>query len=293
MAARILDGKVLAQTIKDALKKEIALLKQKTGNSPKILNLLVGSDQASLTYANSQKRTAEEIGIDYKLITMPADISQKELLDFIDGVNRDADIHGVMIHSPLPTKLNYQRLVDQIHPAKDIEGVSVNNMGKLVFGKTKIIPSTPASVMEHIRSTGINLNGKEAVIVGRSEIVGKPLSLLLLEENATVSICHSQTSKAGQLEDYVKRADVLIVSVGKPGLIKGEWIKKGALVIDVGINHVGTKIVGDIEFDAAKERAGFITPVPGGVGPVTVVMLMRNGVEAFKVQTKDKADIKI
>ena len=293
MAGQILDGKILAQRIKDALKDEIVLLKNKTGNVPTVVNLLIGDDQASLTYANSQKKVAESIGINYKLITMDASTSQEEFLDFIESLNQDPYVNGVMIHNPVPGTVDYQVLANRIHSIKDIEGMNLANLGKMVFGKTKIIPCTAAAVMEHINFAAVNLNGKEAVIVGRSEIVGKPLILLLLEKNATVTICHSGTSKAGRLVEHISHADIVIACAGNPELIKGEWIKKGAVVIDVGINHVGPKIFGDVEYEAAKERAAFITPVPGGVGPVTVVMLMRNAVEAFKIQTQDKVDVKI
>jgi len=170
---------------------------------------------------------------------------------------------------------------------KDLEGINVSNIGKMILGETKIIPCTPASVMEHIKSTGVNLRGKEAVIIGHSVIVGKPLSLLLLEQYATVTVCHVATSEVGRLEEHVRRADVLIVAVGKPSVVRGNWIKEGAIVIDVGINRVDDKIIGDVEFEGAKTKASFITPVPGGVGPVTVVMLMRNGIEAFKAQIGD------
>ncbi len=179
-------------------------------------------------------------------------------------------------------------MANLLDPAKDLEGINVANIGKMILGETKIIPCTPAAVMEHVKASGLNIRGKEAVVVGASEIVGKPLSLLLLEEYATVTICHVATHEAGKLREHVGAADVLIVAVGKPALIKGEWIKKGAVVIDVGINKVGDHVEGDVEFAEAVKRASSITPVPGGVGPVTVVMLMRNGIEAFKLQTKGK-----
>jgi len=176
---------------------------------------------------------------------------------------------------------------------KDVEGINVANIGKMILGDTKIVPCTPASVMEHIHSTGVDLRGKEAVIVGHSHIVGKPLSLLLLQEYATVTVCHIATSEVGRLEEHVGRADVLVVAVGRPAVIKGDWIKEGAVVIDVGINRQGDTVVGDVEFDAAQQRAAYITPVPGGVGPVTVVMLMRNGTEAYKMQMNIRGDITV
>jgi methylenetetrahydrofolate dehydrogenase (NADP+)/methenyltetrahydrofolate cyclohydrolase len=184
----------------------------------------------------------------------------------------------------LPGQIDYKKISQFILPEKDVEGMHPANIGKIVFGKANILPCTPAAVMELLKEAGVDLYGKEVVIVGHSEIVGKPLALLLLEKFATVTVCHIGTSKAGKLEEHIMKAEVLIVAVGKAGLIKGEWIKEGAIVIDVGINRVGDKIVGDVEFETAEKRASYITPVPGGVGPLTVTMLMRNVVEAAKLQ---------
>ena len=185
---------------------------------------------------------------------------------------------------PLPSQIDYKKISQFVRPEKDVEGMHPANIGKIVFGKATILPCTPAAVMELLKETGADLYGKEVVIVGHSEIVGKPLALLLLDKFATVTVAHIGTSKAGKLEEHVRRAEVLIVAVGKAGIIKGEWIKEGAIVIDVGINRVGDKIVGDVEFETAEKRASYITPVPGGVGPLTVTMLMRNLVQAPKLQ---------
>ena len=185
---------------------------------------------------------------------------------------------------PLPAQIDYKKISQFIAPEKDIEGMHPANIGKIVFGKAKVLPCTAAAVMELLNSCCPDIYGKEVVVVGHSEIVGKPLALLLLEKFATVTVCHIGTSKAGKLEEHVKKAEILIVAVGKAGLIKGDWVKEGAIVIDVGINRVGDKIVGDVEFDGASQRACCITPVPGGVGPLTVTMLMRNLVEAAKIQ---------
>ncbi|MBI5415314.1 MAG: bifunctional 5,10-methylenetetrahydrofolate dehydrogenase/5,10-methenyltetrahydrofolate cyclohydrolase, partial [Candidatus Omnitrophica bacterium] len=239
-------------------------------------------------YARSQQKVAEYIGISYELETLPANITQKDLVAFVKKLDAEGSVHGVMLHKPVPAHIDYRAVGNQISPVKDMEGVNVVNIGKMILGDTRIIPCTPAAVMEHIRSTGVNLRGKEAVVVGHSEIVGKPLSMLLLAENATVTVCHVATSEAGKLTEHIGRADVLVVAVGKPALVKGDWIKHGAVVIDVGINKLDSGIVGDVEFEPAKKRASFITPVPGGVGPVTVVMLMRNGIETFKAQHEAK-----
>lgn len=291
MSAQILDGKVLARKIQEALKAEVAALKKSVGDVPRLVNILMGSDHGSCAYANSQKKAAEYIGIRYELLMLPADISQNDLTETIKKLNRDPAVNGIMIHKPVPAHIDYGRVADYVDTVKDLEGINVTNIGKMLVGDTTIIPCTPASVMQHIKSTGIDLRGKEAVVIGHSIIVGKPLSLLLLEKYATVTTCHIATSEAGHLPGHVGRADVLVVAVGKPSVIKGHWIKKGAVVIDVGINRVNDKIVGDVEFEAAIKKASFITPVPGGVGPVTVVLLMRNGIEAFKIQMTKKGDV--
>ncbi len=286
MTATILDGKALSQKLQDSLKKEVALLRREVGGVPHLVNVMIGREPSACAYANSQKKVAEYIGISYDLEILPPDVSQKDLAAVIKKLDTDLGVHGIMLHKPVPAHIDYRAVGNQIDPSKDMEGVNVANIGKMILGDTRIIPCTPAAVMEHIRSTGINLRGKEAVVVGHSEIVGKPLSLLLLAEYATVTVCHIATSEAGRLIEHIRRADVLVVAVGRPALIKGDWIKEGSVVIDVGINKIDAKIVGDVEFESAKKRAAFITPVPGGVGPVTVVMLMRNGIEAFKLQKK-------
>jgi methylenetetrahydrofolate dehydrogenase (NADP+)/methenyltetrahydrofolate cyclohydrolase len=285
-----LDGKALAQNLKEALKAQVGELKKKTGATPRLVNVLIGDDHGACAYARSQKTAAEYIGLRYTLETLPAHISQADLAGRIRSLNAEDDVNGIMIHKPLPEHIDYGVVANLVDTVKDLEGINVANIGKMILGDTRIIPCTPAAVLEHIRSTGIDLRGKEAVIVGHSHIVGKPLSLLLLEAYATVTVCHIATSEAGQLQRHVGRADILVVAVGKPALIKGRWIKKGAVVIDVGINRQGDKVVGDVEFEASRQRAAFITPVPGGVGPVTVVMLMRNGIEAYKLQMNRRGD---
>lgn len=286
MPVKILDGKLLAQEIKETLRAQIQQLKKEHGQTPRLVNVMVGSNEASSAYTNSQKKIAEYIGIDYQLKSLPAEAKQQQVITLLDQLNGDRSIHGIMIQKPFPKQIDFQVVTNAVDPAKDVEGMNVTNIGKLMLGQAKIIPCTPAAVMEHLKSTAVDLKGKEAVIIGRSEIVGKPLVFLLLEKNLTVTVCHSATSKAGNLMDHLKRADVVVASLGKAGFVKGDWIKQGAIVIDVGINSVRDKIVGDVEFEEAKKRASFITPVPGGVGPVTVVMLMRNTIEAFKIQIK-------
>ncbi len=294
--AKLLEGKFLAEKIKEEIRLEVSSLKQK----PVLVSIQVGENAGAESYAKSQKRTAEALSIDYQFHKLDAATSESALIDFIQKLNTDKSVNGMIIQMPLPAQIDYKKISQYILPDKDAEGMHPANIGKIVFGtstslsadgersrtigKAKILPCTAAAVMELLNSTGVNLHGKEAVVVGHSEIVGKPLALLLLDKFATVTVCHIGTSQAGKLEEHVKRAEVLIVAVGKAGLIKGEWVKEGAIVIDVGINRVGDKIVGDVEFEAAEKRAAYITPVPGGVGPLTVTMLMRNVVEAAKLQ---------
>lgn len=282
--AQLLDGKILAQDLKVQLKKEVAELGKKYGRVPRLVNVMIGEDKGSCAYANSQKKAAEYIGIEYELVSLPPKITQAELSKKITALNQDSSVNGIMLHKPVPEHIDYNTVANLVGMEKDLEGINVTNIGKMILGETKIIPCTPQAVMEHILSTKVNIRGKEAVIVGASGIVGKPLSILLMEKYATVTVCHIATSEAGKLVEHVSRADILVVAVGKPQLIKGEWVKEGAIVIDVGINPIGSKILGDVEFETAQEKAAFITPVPGGVGPVTVVMLMKNGIEAFKMQ---------
>ena len=278
--AKLLEGKPLAEKIKETIRQEVAALSKK----PVLASVMVGENAGAASYVKSQQKTAEGLGIEYQLQKLDAAVSENALVEFIRKLNQDGGVNGIIIQMPLPPQIDYKKISQFIKPEKDVEGMHPVNIGKLLFGKGKILPCTPASVMELLSSTGVDLYGKEVVVVGHSEIVGKPLALLLLEKFATVTVCHIGTSKAGKLEEHVKRAEVLIVAVGKANLIKGVWVKDGAIVIDVGINRVEGKIVGDVEFTEAEKRASWITPVPGGVGPLTVTMLMRNLIEATKLQ---------
>lgn len=283
MAAEIIDGKKIADRIKERLKEEIEVLKEK-GRSPSLSAIQVGENPGSKVYVRAQKKSCESMGIEYNLHQFNEDVTQKELSDFIQKLNKDPKVSGIILQMPLPAHIDARRLQRLIDPKKDAEGVSPTNMGMVVYGKPLLGPCTAMAIMELINSTGIDLYGKEAVMVGHSDIVGKPTALLLLDKFVTTSVCHIATGERGSLPDYVKKAEILIVAVGKANLVKGEWVKEGAIVIDVGINRVEGKIVGDVEFDVAKERASYITPVPGGVGPVTTAMLLRNTVEAAKLQ---------
>lgn len=283
MAAQIIEGGKIASNIKEDLKREIKILKEK-GYSPSLSAIQVGEDPGSKVYIRAQKKSCEKIGIEYNLHQFDKKVTQKELAGFINKLNQDPGVSGIILQMPLPEHVNTRELQYLIDPQKDVEGVSPANMGMVVYGEPGIAPCTALAVMELVKSTGVKLYGKEAVMVGHSDIVGKPAALLLLDKFVTTSVCHIATGERGTLPDYVRKAEILIVAVGKANLIKGEWVKQGAIVIDVGINRVEGKIVGDVEFDVAKEKASYITPVPGGVGPVTTAMLMRNTIQAAKMQ---------
>lgn len=278
--AKLLEGKVIAEAIKEKIKQDVTQLKSR----PVLASIQVGENAGAASYVKSQAKVAEALGIEYQLHKLSEDTHEAHLIDFIQKLNANKSVNGIIIQMPLPQQIDYKKISQYILPEKDVEGMHPQNIGKILFGKAKILPCTPAAVMELIAASGVDLYGKEVVIVGHSEIVGKPLALMLLERFATVTVCHIGTSKAGKLEEHVKKAEVLIVAVGKAGLIKGSLVKEGAIVIDVGINRVADKIVGDVEFETAEPRASYITPVPGGVGPLTVTMLMRNLVEAAKAQ---------
>jgi methylenetetrahydrofolate dehydrogenase (NADP+)/methenyltetrahydrofolate cyclohydrolase len=278
--AKLLEGKPLAEKIKEGIRQQVASLKSK----PVLASIMIGENAGAASYVRSQQKLAEALGIEYQLHKLSEDTLEAHLIDFIRKLNANKSVQGIIIQMPFPHQIDYKKISQCILPEKDVEGMHPANIGKILFGSAKILPCTPAAVMELLNTSGVDLYGKEVVIVGHSEIVGKPLALLLLEKFATVTVCHIGTSKAGKLEEHVKKAEVLIVAVGRAGLIKGEWIKEGAVVVDVGINRVLDKIVGDVEFEAAEKRAAYITPVPGGVGPLTVTMLMRNLVEAAKSQ---------
>ncbi|HPL82780.1 MAG TPA: bifunctional 5,10-methylenetetrahydrofolate dehydrogenase/5,10-methenyltetrahydrofolate cyclohydrolase [Candidatus Omnitrophota bacterium] len=275
--AKLLEGKPLAEKIKQEIKQAVQLLRVK----PVLASVLVGEDAAANVYVKSQERVAKDLGIDYQLRKLAANTPEDKLIELIKELNADKLVNGIIIQMPLPKEIDYKKIRDCVSSAKDVEGISPLNLGMVMLGKAKLVPCVAGAVMELLNSTGINLYGKEVVLVGWTDIVGKPLAVLLSEKLATVSICQISVVN---IEEFVRKAEVLIVAVGKAGLIKGGWIKRDAVVIDVGINRVNGKIVGDVEFAGAEKLASYITPVPGGVGPLTVIMLMRNLVEAAKLQ---------
>lgn len=273
--AKIIDGKALAAKIRGELSEQVAGLKA-NGITPGLAVVLVGEDPASKVYVSMKEKACADIGIFSAEHKLPAETTEAQLLALIDKLNHDSRIHGILVQLPLPKQINAEKVLESISPQKDVDGFHPYNVGRLMVGKPTFQPCTPYGVMVMLREYGIDLTGKEVVVVGRSNIVGKPVALMCLQQNATVTICHSRTS---DLAARVKQADVLIAAVGVPEMIKGEWIKDGAVVIDVGVNRVGEKkLVGDVEFAAAAERAAAITPVPGGVGPMTITMLLHNTV---------------
>lgn len=286
----ILYGKTIAGQVLNQVAQEVKELKEK-GIIPLLMTLGVGEDQASRVYMTSQRRSAEKIGINFELMEMAASTPQNRLLGIIRNINSDTYINGLIMQMPLPAHVDSKIAQWSISTRKDVEGVTPYNLGRMFLGVPGLMPCTAQAIIAMIKSTGVDLKGKEAVVVGQSDIVGKPTAILLVHEQATVSMCHVATAESGRLEEHVRRADILVVAVGKPNVIKGEWIKEGAIVIDAGINSVQDKIVGDVEFEAARQRAGFITPVPGGVGAVTVAYLMKNTVEAVRWQNSEPEEV--
>jgi len=286
MSATLLMGKPIADKMNEQIKKDLEELKAKYDIVPSLVSVLVGDDPASKAYSGRQKKSAETIGIKYELHQLSGDISEDKLIQHITELNNDSSVNGIIIQMPLPTGISEQKVQATIAQKKDVEGITPANLGLIVYDRPRLIPCTSLSAVKLVESAGINIYGKNLTLVGRSAIVGKPVALLMLQRrfSPTVTICHRGTSDSGNLPDHVSRADILIVASGSPELVKGEWVKEGSIVVDVGFNVVNGKTVGDVEFEVAKERAGFITPVPGGVGPLTVAILLSNTIEATKWQ---------
>ena len=277
MPAKILDGKMLSAKIKDELKTEVETLK-KQGIKPALAVIIVGDDPASKIYVKNKKLACEYCGIKSLEFALPSDTTQEELLSLIEKLNNDNSVSGILCQLPLPEGLDEEAVINAINPKKDVDAFHPVDVGKIMVGNFDFLPCTPAGVMELIKLSGIEIKGKKCVVVGRSNIVGKPMSMLLLHQHGTVTICHSKTK---DLTHEVNQADIVVAAVGVPELIKGDMIKDGAVVIDVGMNRIdGGKLVGDVEFASCEARASAITPVPGGVGPMTIAMLMKNTVKA-------------
>lgn len=288
MAAILLEGKSIAERLKASIRQEVGSLKSRSPRSPKLAALQIGENASSGLYVKAQRKVAGVLGIEYELKVMAEGVSQGEAEKVLTGLNEDAAVTAIILQLPVPKDIDAKKISNMISPSKDAEGMHPQNLGSLLLGNYRIGPCTAMAVMELLESTGVKLYGKEAVVVGHSEIVGKPLALMLLNKFATTTVCHIATGERGVLPGHVKRAEILVVAVGKTGLIKGDWVKEGAIVIDVGVNRVGDKIVGDVEFEGALSRASHITPVPGGVGPLTTTILMRNTLELFKGQLEKR-----
>jgi methylenetetrahydrofolate dehydrogenase (NADP+) / methenyltetrahydrofolate cyclohydrolase len=280
MPATIIDGKAIAEEIQADLRREAAAQRAE-GITPCLAVVLVGDDPASHSYVRSKKRVAESLGIEARDHLLPATTPQGELMRLVEQLNADARVHGILVQLPLPAGLQSRPVLEALAPAKDVDGLHPVNLGNLLKGPTAMPPCTPAGVLELIRRTGVTLEGKRAVVVGRSELVGKPAALLLMHENATVTVCHSRTR---DLAVECRHGEVLVVAIGRAQMVRGDWIRPGAVVIDVGTNRVDGRLVGDVDFEAAREVAGAITPVPGGVGPLTITMLMKNTLAAARRQ---------
>ena len=277
MSAQLLDGKLMSDELRVRIAERVAALKEK-GVQPGLAVILVGEDPASQIYVRNKEKGCEQVGVHSVTIRLPEETSQAELENHIRALNADASIHGILVQLPLPRHLDEAAALAVIVPEKDVDGFHVQNAGKLMSGLPGVVACTPKGAMEMIHRTGVDLSGKEAVVVGRSNIVGKPMAMLLLQANCTVTMCHSRTA---DLAEHTRNADVLVAAVGKAGFITADMVKPGAIIIDVGINRLADgKVVGDVDFDAVKEVAGFITPVPGGVGRMTITMLLENTVEA-------------
>ena len=278
--ATILDGKIISQRVKDEVAEEVRQLTEKGLRAPCLAVILVGDDEGSKVYVRNKKRACEAIGFKSLEFILPTDTKQEELDALVDKLNADDTVDGILVQLPLPKHLNEQSIINRIAVDKDVDAFHPHNVGRIMLGDPAFLPCTPAGVMRMLSDYGISVSGKECVVVGRSNIVGKPMSQLLLSANGTVTICHSRTH---DLAEVTRRADILVVAIGVPRKITGDMIKEGAVVIDVGMNRSEGKLCGDVDFDSCAEKASYITPVPGGVGLMTVAMLMQNTLTAYKM----------
>ena len=278
--AQIINGKQVSQSVRENQKKETERLFEKYGKRPGLAVIIVGEDPASKVYVANKEKACIEVGFYSELYRMPENTTMEELLNLVDKLNNDDKIHGILCQLPLPKHLDEEKVILAINPNKDVDAFHPVNTGKIMIGNHSFLPCTPAGVMKLIESTGTDISGKECVVIGRSNIVGKPQAMLLLQANGTVTICHSRTKN---LKEVTKRADILVVAIGKADFITGDMVKDGAIVIDVGMNRrADGKLTGDVDFESCERVASYITPVPGGVGPMTITMLLENTLTAFK-----------
>lgn len=274
----IIDGKLLSAEVREGLKSEVQTLKEK-GVIPNLAVILVGEDKASQIYVKNKSKACQDVGIKYEEFILPSSTTMEELLNLIDELNERKDVHGILLQSPVPKHLNIDKAFERISPEKDVDGFNPVNVGRLCLKQDGFVSCTPAGIMKMFEKYNIELAGKNAVVLGRSNIVGKPMSLCLLNKDATVTICHSKTKN---LADITRQADILVVALGKAKFVTNDMVKDGAVIIDVGINRTDDGLLGDVDFENVKERASYITPVPGGVGPMTVAILMSNVVKSAK-----------
>jgi methylenetetrahydrofolate dehydrogenase (NADP+) / methenyltetrahydrofolate cyclohydrolase len=275
----IIDGKKEAAVLRDEIKKEIEFIKSKTNKVPGLTVILIGDFAPSQIYVKNKEKNSKEVGINSEVIRYSKDVTEEEVLKKIELLNNDNNVSGILVQLPLPTQINKEKIINSINPKKDVDGFHPINVGNLSSGYKATVPCTPLGCLLLIKKIEPSLSGKHAVIIGRSNLNGKPMAQLLLKENCTVTIVHSKTK---DLKVECLKADILVAAVGVANLVKGDWVKKNSIVIDVGINKVGDKIVGDVEFDTVKEKARAVTPVPGGVGPMTIACLLKNTLECFK-----------
>ena len=282
--AEIIDGKLVSSLVREDLKGDVADFISKTGVTPGLAVILVGDDPASAVYVRNKHRGCVDVGMNSFEIKMPKETTEEELIARIDELNIDPQVHGILVQLPLPNHISEERIINRISPEKDVDAFHPSNVGRIVTGKYNFLPCTPAGVMELLHRYNVEISGKECVIIGRSNIVGKPMALLLLAENGTVTVCHSKTK---DLKSVTKRADILVVAIGRANFVTADMVKAGAVVIDVGINRLDNgKLCGDVDFVGVSEVASMITPVPGGVGPMTISMLLKNTLAAAKASLK-------
>lgn len=280
--AKIIDGKEVSAQVKEQVKEEAAQLKAATGLQVGLAVVIVGNNPASRVYVNNKKKACEAVGFQSFEYALDEDTTQEELLELVEVLNENPQVNGILVQLPLPKQIDEKAIINAISPDKDVDAFHPSNVGRIMIGSYAFLPCTPAGVMELIASTGVSVSGKNCVVIGRSNIVGKPMAMLLLHQNGTVTICHSRTQN---LKEICARADILVAAVGKANFVTADMVKEGAVVIDVGMNRLNNgKLCGDVDFAAVEPKAGYITPVPGGVGPMTIAMLMRNTLTAAKQQ---------
>lgn len=289
VSAEIIDGKALSKSFRDQIAREVEEFKAESQVTPHLTAILVGDDPASAVYVRNKERACEKAGIQSTLKRLPAETTQAELTELVQQLNADPEVHGILVQLPLPKHINETAILDIVNPLKDVDAFHPENVGLIVQGRPRYLPCTPYGIQQMILSTKMETAGKHVVILGRSEIVGKPMAMLMIQRgagaDATVTICHSRTQN---LTEIVRSADIIIAAIGQPEFVKADMVKPGAVVIDVGINRVGDKLLGDVDFEPVKEVASAITPVPGGVGPMTIAMLLKNTLTAARILSANK-----